>query len=79
MAQTHDHEVVSIYPFSEDEVNALVENAVEAVLMWSTRDGWPVGVTHAFIWRDGTVCSALMICDDTTIGSMPACGCAPWV
>ena len=53
MAQTHDHEVVSIYPFSEEEVQALVDNAVEAVLMWTTRDGWPVGVTHAFIWRDG--------------------------
>ena len=52
MAQTHDHEIVSIYPFTEDEVEALMSNAVEAVLMWSTKDGWPVGVTHAFIWRD---------------------------
>ena len=55
MAQTHDHEIVSIYPFSEDEVEALMANAVEAVLMWSTKDGWPVGVTHAFIWRDGKI------------------------
>jgi hypothetical protein len=52
MAQTHDHEIVSIYPFTDDEVEALMSNAVEAVLMWSTKDGWPVGVTHAFIWRD---------------------------
>lgn len=52
MAKTHDHEVVSIYPFSEEEVDALMNNAVEAVLMWTTKDGWPVGVTHAFIWRD---------------------------
>lgn len=28
-------------------------NAAEAVLMWTTKDGWPVGVTHAFIWHDG--------------------------
>ena len=55
MAQTHDHEVVSIYPFNEDEVEALMGNAVEAVLMWTTKDGWPVGVTHAFIWRDGKI------------------------
>lgn len=55
MAQTHDHEVVSIYPFTEDEVEALMGNAVEAVLMWSTRDGWPVGVTHAYIWHDGKI------------------------
>lgn len=52
MAQTHDHEVVSIYPFTEEEVDALMNNAAEAVLMWSTKDGWPVGVTHAFVWRD---------------------------
>jgi hypothetical protein len=55
MAQTNDHEIVSIYPFSEDEVEALMTNAVEAVLMWSTKDGWPVGVTHAFIWRDDKI------------------------
>ena len=55
MAQTHDHEVVSIYPFNEEQVEALMDNAVEAVLMWATKDGWPVGVTHAFIWRDGKI------------------------
>ena len=55
MTQTHDHEVVSVYPFSEGEVDALMNNANEAVLMWATKDGWPVGVTHAFLWRDGKV------------------------
>ncbi|NQX89136.1 MAG: hypothetical protein HRT77_10785 [Halioglobus sp.] len=55
MAQTHDHEVVSIYPFTDEEVEQLMQNAAEAVLMWATKDGWPVGVTHAFIWRDGKI------------------------
>jgi hypothetical protein len=55
MAKTHDHEIVSIYPFTETEVEALMSNAIEAVLMWTTKDGWPVGVTHAFIWRDGKI------------------------
>ncbi len=55
MAQTHDHEIVSIYPFSEEQVDALMSHATEAVLMWSTKDGWPVGVTHAFLWRDGKI------------------------
>lgn len=55
MAKTHDHEVVSIYPFTEEEVDALMNNAVEAVLMWATKDGWPVGVTHAFVWQDGKI------------------------
>ena len=55
MARTTEHEVVSIYPFTEEEVDQLMTHAGEAVLMWSTRDGWPVGVTHAFVWRDGKI------------------------
>jgi general stress protein 26 len=55
MAKTHDHEIVSIYPFNEQEVDALMSNAIEAVLMWTTRDGWPVGVTHAFLWHEGKI------------------------
>lgn len=53
MARTHDHEMVSIYPFSASEHEQLLTHANECVLMWSTRDGWPVGVIHAFVWRDG--------------------------
>ena len=52
MTQTHDHEMVSIYPFSDEEVDQLMTNSVECVLMWATKDGWPVGVTHAFVWHD---------------------------
>ena len=55
MAQTHDHEMVSIYPFSDEEVDQLMTNSVECVLMWATKDGWPVGVTHAFVWHDGKI------------------------
>ncbi len=55
MAQTKEHEIVSIYPFTDEEVDQLMETAGEAVLMWATKDGWPVGVTHAFVWRDGKV------------------------
>jgi len=55
MAQTKEHEIVSIYPFNESEVDALMTNAGEAVLMWATKDGWPVGVTHAFVWKDGKI------------------------
>lgn len=55
MAQTHDHEMVSIYPFSDEEVDQLMNNSVECVLMWATKDGWPVGVTHAFVWHDGKI------------------------
>ena len=55
MTQTHDHEIVSIYPFSDEEVDLLMNNSNECVLMWATKDGWPVGVTHAFVWHDGKI------------------------
>ena len=55
MSQTHDHEMVSIYPFKEDDIDQLMNNSVECVLMWATKDGWPVGVTHAFVWHDGKI------------------------
>ena len=55
MAKTTDHEIVSIYPFNDDEVDALMTHASECVLMWGTQDGWPVVVTHAFVWHDGKI------------------------
>ncbi len=55
MAKTDDHEIVSIYPFSDAEIEQLMNNSNECVLMWATKDGWPVGVVHAFVWRDGKI------------------------
>ncbi len=55
MAQTLDHEIVSIYPFTDEEVDQLMNHSNECVLMWATKDGWPVGVTHAFVWHDGKI------------------------
>lgn len=55
MARTHDHEIVSIYPFTDTEVDELMNNSQECVLMWATKDGWPVGVTHTFLWHDGKI------------------------
>jgi general stress protein 26 len=55
MVKTLDHEMVSIYPFSDEEIDQLMNTSVECVLMWATKDGWPVGVTHAFVWHDGKI------------------------
>jgi general stress protein 26 len=55
MVRTLDHEIVSIYPFSDEQIDALMTHSNECVLMWSTRDGWPVGVTHAFVWHAGKI------------------------
>ena len=50
---TKDHEKVSIYPFSAAKREELLSKARECVLNWSTKDGWPVGVIHAFVWHEG--------------------------
>ncbi len=55
MAHTTDHEIVSIYPFSDQEIDQLMNRSNECVLMWSTKDGWPVGVIHAFVWHKGKI------------------------
>ena len=52
MAKTTDHEIVSIYPFNDDQVNEMMTHSMECVLMWATKDSWPVGVTHAFVWEN---------------------------
>ncbi|MDE0063123.1 MAG: hypothetical protein OXP09_14655 [Gammaproteobacteria bacterium] len=49
-----EHEVVSIYPFTNNQREELLTKARECVFNWSTRDGWPVGVVHAFVWRNGS-------------------------
>lgn len=48
-----NHEQVSIYPFTDVTREELMSKARECVFNWSTKDGWPVGVVHGFVWRDG--------------------------
>ena len=55
LTRTTNHETVSIYPFTDEETEALMAHSNECVLMWSTKDGWPVGVTHAFVWHEGRI------------------------
>jgi hypothetical protein len=49
-----EHEVVSIYPFTNETKEELLSKAGECTFNWSTKDGWPVGVIHAFVWRNGS-------------------------
>ena len=49
-----DHEVVSIYPLDDDTKEELLNAAREAVLNWTTKDGWPVGVVHSVVWTKGS-------------------------
>ena len=48
-------EAVSIYPFNDNEIDMMMSNAMECTLMWSTKDGWPVGVIHSFIWKNSKI------------------------
>ncbi len=52
---SHDHEMVSIYGYTDDQIDSLLTQASECVLMWGTKDGWPVGVVHAFVWHEGKI------------------------
>ncbi len=55
MSKATDHEIVSIYRHSDEQIDALMTRAPECVLMWATKDGWPVGVVHSFVWHEGRV------------------------
>jgi general stress protein 26 len=55
MAGVQHHENVSVYPFSDEQIDQLMTDARECVLMWATQDCWPVGVYHSFVWKDGRI------------------------
>ena len=46
-------EALDRYPVEADRREQLYELQVECAVVWSTADGWPVGVMHWFVWRDG--------------------------
>lgn len=48
-----DYEAVSTYPLDPPVLEQLLVNQRELVLMWSTKDGWPIGVIMSYIWKDG--------------------------
>ena len=52
---SEEHEVVSIYPFTDESREELLSKAGECVFNWCTRDSWPMGVIMSYIWRDGRV------------------------
>jgi hypothetical protein len=42
----------SAYPVDPALRERLFERQTECSVVWVTRDGWPVGVVHRFVWRD---------------------------
>ncbi len=50
-----NYEEVSIYPLDDETRERLLHTQNECTFIWSTRDGWPVGVVMSYVWRDGRV------------------------
>ena len=46
-------EEVGGYPLDDDQLEQLFSLQRVCSVCWSTRDGWPVGVTHRYIWSKG--------------------------
>jgi len=50
-----DYEDVREFTLDDERRLELLRVQTECSFVWSTRDGWPVGVTMSFLWRDGRV------------------------
>lgn len=48
-----NYEDVTKYGLDDPDEQRLLEVQNECTFMWSTKDGWPVGVIMSFIHRDG--------------------------
>jgi hypothetical protein len=44
---------VSIYPLDPAKIERLLQLQSECAVLWTTKDGWPMGVMHRFVHRDG--------------------------
>ena len=41
------------YPMDEAKRERMLEEQLECCVGWTTRDGWPLGVMHWFVWARG--------------------------
>jgi hypothetical protein len=48
-----DYEDLTTMRLDEDDLNTLLSAGGECVFNWTTREGYPVGVVVAFVYRDG--------------------------
>ena len=48
-----DFDDVSVYGIPPDRRDELLARHDECAVVWTTSDGWPIGVMHLYIWRDG--------------------------
>ena len=43
------------FPLNPADQETLLSGQHECALIWSTRDGWPVGTMMTYLWRDGKI------------------------
>ena len=48
-----DFEDVSVYTIDARRREILLERGRECAVVWSTGDGWPIGVVHIYFWKHG--------------------------
>lgn len=52
MAEQFNYDDVSRYTLEDPDIRALIEAQSECTFMWSTKEGWPVGVIMSYVFRD---------------------------
>jgi general stress protein 26 len=55
VAEIKDYEDVAGYPVSDEVREEMFSLQTECAVVWSTKEGWPVGVMHRFVWHDAAV------------------------
>ena len=53
MAEKFTYDDVSSYTLDDADEQALVAAQNECTFMWSTKEGWPVGVIMSYVFHDG--------------------------
>src|SRR3954469_4398966 len=48
-----NYEDVTAYTLDDEDERELLAGQNECTFIWSNREGWPVGVTMSYVFRDG--------------------------
>jgi len=48
-----DYDDISVYGIDASRREALLARYHECSVVWTTSDGWPVGVMHIYVWHEG--------------------------
>lgn len=50
-----DYEDVTGFTLDDARQHDLLTSQNECSFVWSTKDGWPIGVIMSYVWRDGKI------------------------